>query len=165
MSFKNVEQFVFLNSLQAHWEEIREEYTRMDNLAQSWHEPIYNQGWNVIGFLFQGKPFPNNKKLAPVTSSVMDNIAGIHTYGFSIMEPGCEIHPHVGYTSEVLRGHLALYSNPDAALKVGDEIRNWNEGEVFVFDDTTLHSAWNRGDVNRVVLLFDFYKEPSLREG
>lgn len=161
MSYWNADLFEFLYPLSEHWEEIRNEYDRMDDLAKSWHEPIYNRGWNVIGFMFQGNHFPNQKKLAPVTSGILDSVPGIHTYGFSIMEPGCEIHPHVGYTSEVLRGHLALYCNPQASLKVGDEVKTWREGEVFVFDDTTLHSAWNRGKTNRVVLLFDFFKSPS----
>ncbi|MET8463577.1 aspartyl/asparaginyl beta-hydroxylase domain-containing protein [Micromonospora zamorensis] len=46
----------------------------------------------------------------------------------------------------------------DCALRVGDETRQWREGETFVFDDTVTHEAWNYGTSDRVVLLFDFVR-------
>jgi aspartyl/asparaginyl beta-hydroxylase (cupin superfamily) len=158
MSFLSASDFPFLRSLEARWEQIRAEYDALASQATEWHEPIHNGKWSVIGFRFQDQDLPENRIQAPVTCALCDAIPRIHTYGFSIMEPGCEIEPHVGYTNEVLRGHLGLYSNPGAALQVGEEIKNWHEGEVFVFDDTTLHAAWNRGESRRVILLFDFYK-------
>jgi beta-hydroxylase len=39
---------------------------------------------------------------------------------------------------------------------VGDQVQDWQEGKCLVFDDTTEHEAWNRGDRTRVVLLIDF---------
>ncbi|MEI6416693.1 MAG: aspartyl/asparaginyl beta-hydroxylase domain-containing protein [Verrucomicrobiota bacterium] len=158
MSFLDTTNFPFLRPLEEHWKTIREEYDTMASQATQWHEPIHNGKWNVIGFRFQDQDLPENKIKAPFTSSLCDAIPRIHTYGFSIMESGCEIEPHVGYTNEVLRGHLGLYSNPATALQVGEEARTWKEGEIFVFDDTTLHSAWNRGESKRVILLFDFYR-------
>jgi len=158
MSFLSVTDFPFLRPLKEGWERIRAEYDVLASGAVQWHEPIHNGKWSVIGFRFQDQDLPKNKIKAPFTASLCDAIPGIHTYGFSIMEPGCEIEPHVGYTNAVLRGHLGLYFNADAALQVGEEIRTWKEGEIFVFDDTTLHSAWNRGPSKRVILLFDFYR-------
>ncbi len=158
MSFLSISDFSFLRPLEEHWKGIRAEYDALASGAVQWHEPIHNGKWNVIGFRFQGQDFSENKSKAPLTASLCDAIPRIHTYGFSIMEPGCKIEPHVGYTNKVLRGHLALYSNPVAALQVGEEVRTWKEGEIFVFDDTTLHSAWNRGSSKRVILLFDFYR-------
>ncbi|MCX6957114.1 MAG: aspartyl/asparaginyl beta-hydroxylase domain-containing protein [Verrucomicrobiae bacterium] len=158
MSFLDTTNFPFLRPLEEHWKTIREEYDAMASQATQWHEPIHNGKWNVIGFRFQDQDLPENKIKAPFTSSLCDAIPRIHTYGFSIMESGCEIEPHVGYTNEVLRGHLGLYSNPTTALQVGEEARTWKEGKIFVFDDTTLHSAWNRGESKRVILLFDFHR-------
>ncbi|HLB33114.1 MAG: hypothetical protein A3F67_07410 [Verrucomicrobia bacterium RIFCSPHIGHO2_12_FULL_41_10] len=158
MSFLNSNAFTFLYPLEDYWKEIRAEYDAMASSSVKWQEPIHNGKWDVIGFRFLDQDLPENKLRAPITSAICDSIPGIHTYGFSIMKPGCEIHPHVGYSNKVLRGHLGLYSNPHSALKVGEDIRGWKEGEVFVFDDTTLHSAWNRGETTRVILLFDFDK-------
>lgn len=159
MSFLHTPDFPFLTPLEKQWPLIRAEYETLASGAVQWHEPIHNGKWNVIGFRFQDQDIPENKKKAPLTCKLCDAIPGIHTYGFSIMEPGCEIEPHVGYTNQVLRGHLGLYSNPNSALQVGEETRSWQEGKIFVFDDTTLHSAWNRGTTKRVILLFDFYRE------
>lgn len=156
MSFISTSEISFLQPLKENWQAIRKEYNEMASSSVKWPEPIHNGKWNVLGLRFQGKDIVENKKRAPLTSSLCDAIPGIQTYGFSIMEPGCEIHPHVGYTNQVLRGHLGLYSNPFAALQVGEEICHWKEGEIFVFDDTMLHSAWNRGETRRVILLFDF---------
>ena len=156
MSFIDPTDFKFIQPLEDHWKEIREEYDAMASSAVKWHEPIHNGKWDVIGFRFQGQDFPGNKLRAPITAAICDQIPTIHSYGFSILEPGCEIQPHIGYSNQILRGHLALYSNPLAALKVGEEIRPWTEGKAFIFDDTTLHSAWNRGETKRVILLFDF---------
>ena len=39
----------------------------------------------------------------------------------------------------------------------------WREGEFFVFDDSFEHEVWHRGDVDRVVLLINFW-HPDLPE-
>lgn len=43
------------------------------------------------------------------------------------------------------------------ALRVGDEIRPWREGECLVFD-TAEHEAWTRSDRMRTVLLRDILR-------
>ena len=158
MSFLNTSDFPFLKTLEEHWEEIRAEYDAMASQSTPWHEAIHNGKWDVIGFRSQGLDILENQRHAPITTAICDQLPGIYTYGFSIMKPGCEIQPHVGYTDAVLRGHLGLYSNAHAALKVGEETYTWTPGKIFVFDDTTLHSAWNRGETTRVILLFDFFR-------
>ncbi len=41
------------------------------------------------------------------------------------------------------------------AIRVGSEIRHWEEGRVMIFDDVFEHEAWNRTDGTRAVLLID----------
>jgi len=53
--------------------------------------------------------------------------------------------------------HLPLSVPPDCALRVGNETREWREGELVVFDDTIEHEAWNDSDVPRAVLIFDVW--------
>jgi beta-hydroxylase len=43
-------------------------------------------------------------------------------------------------------------------LRVGDEVRNWVEGECLIFDDTIEHEAWNHSNQSRIVLLLDFLR-------
>jgi hypothetical protein len=65
--------------------------------------------------------------------------------------------PHKGYSRMVLRCHLPLIV-PDedlCGLRVGDETRHWEEGELMIFDDSFEHEAWNKTNEKRVVLMFD----------
>ena len=151
--------FDFLKNLEESWEDILTEYHALSDHTFKWHEPIHNGLWYVLGLKFQGVDL-KAKKLAPNTSKLCEAIPGIHTYAFSVMKPGCEIHPHVGYTNEVLRGHLSLISNDSCGIRIDGHDVSWIPGKTFVFDDTLLHSAWNRGSADRVVLLFDFYRFP-----
>jgi len=40
---------------------------------------------------------------------------------------------------------------------VGNEIREWREGEAWVFDDTIDHEAWNDSDEKRVIVMIDIW--------
>lgn len=44
----------------------------------------------------------------------------------------------------------------EATIRVGNDVRHWNEGASLVFDDTFEHEAWNDTDATRVVLFVDF---------
>jgi len=46
---------------------------------------------------------------------------------------------------------------------VGNEIREWREGEAWVFDDTIEHEAWNDADKLRVIMIIDIWN-PLLEE-
>ena len=157
MSFLDANSIEPLRTLAASWQLIRDEYNQIKNKARQWPEPIHNDKWDVIGLRFLGDNLPN-QALAPITTGLCSEILGAWTFGFSIMQPGCLISPHRGYTKEVLRIHLGLHVNQDSAIKVGDEQACWKEGELLMFDDTQLHSAWNRGSSERVILLMDVYK-------
>jgi Aspartyl/Asparaginyl beta-hydroxylase len=64
----------------------------------------------------------------------------------------------------VLRLHLPLETNPQCAIRVGDETRVWQEGRTLIFCDAIEHEAWNRGTTTRTILLLDF-KNPNYRVG
>lgn len=156
--FYSDELFPFLEPLKKNWRLIREEYNSLAHHAVPYPQAIHNKKWTAIGLKFQDDAL-DLRKQAPLTSAICESLKGIHSYGFSILAPGCEIDPHFGITTKVLRAHLGLYVNPDCALCVGPEIRHWKEGELLIFDDSILHYAWNRGSTTRVVLLFDFYRD------
>eukprot|EP00300_Choanocystis_sp_HF-7_P010667 c17077_g1_i1.p1 GENE.c17077_g1_i1~~c17077_g1_i1.p1 ORF type:complete len:144 (-),score=34.38 c17077_g1_i1:20-451(-) len=42
-------------------------------------------------------------------------------------------------------------------IRVGDEVRPWEEGRLLVFDDCFEHEVWNLSNEERVVLLFDLW--------
>ncbi|MGH8325575.1 MAG: aspartyl/asparaginyl beta-hydroxylase domain-containing protein [Steroidobacteraceae bacterium] len=77
---------------------------------------------------------------------------------FSLLRPGAHIPPHHGYLNTRLICHLPLIVPGACTLRVGNETREWREGELLIFDDTIEHEAWNRSGEPRVVLLFDIWR-------
>ncbi|KAJ1450965.1 Arginine/Asparagine/Proline hydroxylase, partial [Pelagophyceae sp. CCMP2097] len=59
------------------------------------------------------------------------------------LEAGSRIVPHTAPTDVRLKAHLGLQVPSGAALDVAGETRPWRDGEVFVFDDSFWHQAWN----------------------
>jgi aspartyl/asparaginyl beta-hydroxylase (cupin superfamily) len=82
---------------------------------------------------------------------------------FSLLKPGAKIPPHNGLANTRLICHLPLIIPPDCGFRVGNEVREWREGEAWVFDDSINHEAWNRSDRTRVILLFDIQR-PEMSE-
>src|SRR5262249_28272081 len=162
----NTVDFAFTANLEANWQTIRHELEQLskDNFM-AWPDRYlygkpearqYGKGWDVFGLYVFGQKVMRNCKLCPETTLLVEAIPGLTTAGFSWLEPGTHIKPHVGYTNTVLRCHLGLIVPKDCALRVGPEVRAWREGKCMVFDDTTEHEAWNRSDTSRVVLLLVF---------
>jgi len=74
---------------------------------------------------------------------------------FSQLQPGAHIPPHNGLINTRLIVHLPLIVPGKCRLRVGNEVREWQEGKAWVFDDSIDHEAWNDSDRTRVILLFD----------
>jgi aspartyl/asparaginyl beta-hydroxylase (cupin superfamily) len=53
---------------------------------------------------------------------------------------------------------LPLIVPPGCGFRVGGETRAWEEGRLLVFDDTVEHEAWNHGDRDRILLIFDIWR-------
>lgn len=84
---------------------------------------------------------------------------------FSRLAPGTHIPPHCGVSNHRVTVHLPLVVPPGCAIRVGERTRGWREGEVLAFDDSFEHEAWNRGDSERVVLIFEtFHPDLDLAE-
>lgn len=77
---------------------------------------------------------------------------------FSVLEPNSRIAPHTGITNARLIFHLPLIVPENCGFRVGGETRRWGPGEALVFDDMTIHEAWNDSDRIRVVLIADLWR-------
>ncbi len=87
---------------------------------------------------------------------MLEQIPGMTTAWFSIIDPGYHIPPHRGPSKSFLVCHLGLIlpSEKDQCyLRVADQRLTWSEGKCFVFDDTFDHEVRNDTDQARVVLL------------
>lgn len=148
--------------LARHWEVIRDELEGLADAAfMKWPETnIYDGNWRVFPLFKVGSKVEANCLLCPQTTRLLEAVPGMINGGFSSLAPGTYIGPHHGYTNEVLRCHVGLLAAENCGIRVGTQTRTWNPGSCFVFDDTLEHEAWNRGTTTRVVLLFDFKREP-----
>jgi aspartyl/asparaginyl beta-hydroxylase (cupin superfamily) len=84
---------------------------------------------------------------------------------FSLLRAGARIPAHNGMLNTRLICHLPLIVPPGCALRVGNEVREWELGKTLIFDDSIEHEAWNNSASDRVILLFDIWRpEISLEE-
>jgi beta-hydroxylase len=91
----------------------------------------------------------------------MEQTPGMVTAMFSILAPRKHILPHRGPYKGILRYHLGLIvpkDKEDCRIRVGSEIRHWEEGKSLLFDDTYDHEVWNDTDETRVVLFVDIIR-------
>lgn len=153
--------FPFLTQLEAGWQSIRDELLALsETYFVHWPEhDIYTGKWTVFGLYKFGEKVTEHCALCPRTTALIEAIPGLMTAGFSSLAPHTHIRPHVGYTDQVLRCHVGLIVPDGCAIRVGQQTRAWREGEVFVFDDTYEHEAWNRSESPRVVMLLDFKRD------
>ena len=77
---------------------------------------------------------------------------------YSRLEPGAHIPPHAGMLNSRLICHLPLIVPSGCWLRVGNETREWKEGEVLIFDDSIEHKAKNPSEQLRIVLIFDIWR-------
>jgi aspartyl/asparaginyl beta-hydroxylase (cupin superfamily) len=80
------------------------------------------------------------------------------TVMFSLLRAGARIAPHTGMFNTRLVCHLPLIVPSGCFFRVGNEVQEWREGKLFIFDDTIEHEAWNDSGEDRVVLIFDIWR-------
>ncbi len=120
--------------------------------------------WGAFHLLRAGVPVPGNAERCPATMAALAATPMPHIPNrapmalFSLLKPATHIMPHHGLLNTRLIVHLPLIAAPDCALRVGAETRGWTIGEALVFDDSIEHEAWNRGNMTRVVLLFEIWR-------
>ena len=167
--FVGNEHFPFLKEFEDRWEEIQaevREVLKFRDILPGFHDVSPDQyristadNWKTHFLYGFGKKLETNCKLAPVTADIIARSGKIHTAFFSILAPGYHIPAHTGVTKGILRAHLGLIipeESEKCRIRVGEQFMNWEEGKVFVIDDTYDHEVWNDTDEERVVLLLDF---------
>lgn len=85
------------------------------------------------------------------------------TVMFSLLRAGARIAPHSGTHNTRLTCHLPLIVPQGCGFRVGNDVRQWEEGKLLIFDDSIEHEAWNESGEDRVVLIFDIWR-PELSE-
>jgi aspartyl/asparaginyl beta-hydroxylase (cupin superfamily) len=160
LMFLDPRAFDFVAALESEWAAIRDECLALPgDVYEPWvQREMYGEGWSVYGLVAFGTRIEAALAQCPATARAVAAVPGLTTAGFSRLEAGAHIEPHVGWVRTVYRGHLGLVVPEGCALRVGKETRAWRAGETLIFDDTVQHEAWNRSEDGRIVLLFDFVR-------
>jgi len=170
-------EFPWVPEFESRWLAIREE---LDEVMQHPEEiPAFHllspdqkrisksDSWKTFAFYVFGIRVDENCERCPQTVRALEQLPGLQNAWFSILAPRYHIPPHKGPTRAVVRGHLALQVPQDAQncwIRIGGEVRRWEEGRCLVFDDTYEHEVRNDTDEVRVVLFVDVDR-PSDRVG
>jgi aspartyl/asparaginyl beta-hydroxylase (cupin superfamily) len=131
------------------------------------HTLVDNPDWSAFYLLKQGERQEANIAACPKTWAAIEAIghaANPHpapSVLFSLLKPGARIPPHHGMLNTRLICHLPLVMPAGCGFRVGNETRAWSIGEMFAFDDTIEHEAWNESGEARYILIFEIW-HPSL---
>lgn len=130
----------------------------------TWSELRGRMDWASLHLFKHGRKTPSADRF-PATLAALKGVDVFRLAGgrpvevfFSRLKPGTHIPPHTGTSNHRLTVHLPLIVPEDCAIRVGDTVNTWRPGEVFAFDDSFEHEAWNRSDRERVVLIFEAHR-------
>jgi beta-hydroxylase len=116
--------------------------------------------WRLFGLYLRGKPIGPHCRLCPETARVLAQVPRLTKAGFSCLEAGYAMEPHLGHDPKNFRVHLGLIvPEGDCGMSVNGEARRWEAGRATIFDDTFVHAAWNRAASHRFVLIADILND------
>jgi aspartyl/asparaginyl beta-hydroxylase (cupin superfamily) len=136
----------------------RDALPNFQDISKDQIEITDDDNWKTFFLYGYGFKAQLGVEMCPRTAALMRQIPGMTTAMFSILSPRKHILDHRGPYKGVLRYHLGLIVPRDAArcrIRVGEDIRHWEQGKSLVFDDTFNHEVWNDTDETRVVLFVD----------
>ena len=135
------------------------------------HTLLDSPDWTAAYVLKDGGPVTEiaarcPKTVAAVEHAPLERVKGRAPFVlFSKLTPGAWIRPHTGFLNTRLVCHLPLIVPEGCWLRVGGEVRRWEAGKGFAFNDTIEHEARNEGAGTRTVLIFNVWRpELSLEE-
>lgn len=176
--------FPWLDQFEANTAAVREEFLAVlaqdegfqpymnyadDQPLNQWVELNKSPRWSAFHLIENGQPHASNAPKVPRTMDLLASAPQPDQPGrtpvamFSLLKPKTRIPPHCGVSNVRLVTHLPLIVPPGCAFRVGNDVRAWEEGKAWVFDDTIEHEAWNDSDQLRVILMFDIW-HPHLSE-
>lgn len=128
-----------------------------------------NADWSALFLWKDGEEQPDIARRCPRTMQALAEVPLCRVPGrtpsilFSKLKAGARIPPHHGLINTRLICHLPLIAPPGSRFRVGNDTREWREGQAWAFDDTIEHEAANDSGLDRTILIFDVWK-PELSE-
>lgn len=166
-AFYSSDFFLWKDILESNWLKIKSELDtqltsnpRLKKRSKK-QKVNYHGSWKTMPLMTWGVKFHKNINNFPVTITILNQIPGLVSASFNLLEKNAEIKPHFGETNASFRVHLGLIvpgKLPDVGINVKDVSKSWEEGKILVFCDGFEHSAWNHSNNDRYILLLDIIK-------
>jgi beta-hydroxylase len=114
-------------------------------------------GWKRFYLKWYGDAHPSAERLCPRTTQLLRGIPDVSAAMFATLPPGAVLNPHRDPYAGSMRYHLGLVTpNDDGChIEVDGQPYSWRDGEDVIFDETFIHQAENRTDVERLILFCD----------
>jgi aspartyl/asparaginyl beta-hydroxylase (cupin superfamily) len=170
-TFFDPQSFPWVPTIESEWTTIRkelealllhrEEIPNFQDLSDNQKVLTEGEQWKTFWFYAYGEKAEANCARCPGTVRLLGQIPGMKSAMFSILAPRKHIPEHRGLYKGVLRYHLGLIiPGPEGScrIRVGKDVRSWQEGKSLIFDDSHPHEVWNDVDSYRVVLFVDFLR-------
>ncbi len=128
-----------------------------------WGPLNHSTDWSVYSLWHDGALIDAHVQKCPKTAQLLRDLPLCDVPGyapgafFSVLKPRTHLPPHTGTTNTRSIVHLPLVVPKGCTFRVGSEVRTWEKGKAWVFDDTIEHEAWNESDEIRVILIFDIW--------
>src|SRR6201996_1317540 len=162
----NVGNFPALQPLKENWQTIRDEALDLereelikgsDKYNDMGFNSFFRRGWKRFYLKWYDDFHPSAKKYCPQTIELIKNIPNVKAAMFAVLPGGGELLSHRDPYAGSLRYHLGLIT-PNSELchiVVDGESYAWRDGEDVLFDETYIHHAENKTDMDRIILFCD----------
>lgn len=117
-------------------------------------------GWRPIWVKFFDQ-YAGTANHLPTLKSIVDEIGpDLILLHISMFLPRTILAPHYGICKGHYRFHYGLkIPQGDIGLKIHNGLYRWKDREGIQFDDTYLHSSWNKSDSVRLVIFADVKRQ------
>jgi aspartate beta-hydroxylase len=128
-----------------------------------WAALNHSSNWSVYPLWHDGEQIAEHVRRCPRTAAVLSELplCDVPHYApgafFSVLKPHTRLPPHTGTTNTRSIVHLPLVIPANCGFRVGSQVRSWQKGNAWVFDDSLEHEAWNDSGQNRIILIFDIW--------
>tara|TARA_B110000967_G_scaffold115190_1_gene117871 strand:- start:5235 stop:5912 length:678 start_codon:yes stop_codon:yes gene_type:complete len=134
--------------------------------------PMYAEGWTSSWIAYNNEFYDPVEKFFPITHKILSGFGNVFYAHFSILEPRASINAHRGQSKgNILRSQWCFISPKKkgcaiSASKYLDDSTfdsmDYEENTSFYFDDAEYwHWVENNTDEERVVLLIDYWTDPT----
>lgn len=160
--FYDVEKLPWVKLLEEHYPALREEIEGVfasdaDAFPTNFTPYAYSEaGWRTVNLYSYFLRYPDACEKFPTVDRVVKQIPGMCLAQIAVLEPQTRIKAHMGDCNGLVRTHLGIrVPDGDLGIRVGREVRRWEEGRCFAIQIAHRHYAWNRTDHRRLVLVVD----------